>query len=90
MHALNQVLDDVLVRAADGTQVAVMGSVEWESELFRGVSKMNVRVLDTFYGRNRQVSNIYFVLFRIFSHCFALILYCLGLVCDDPPISILF
>ena len=55
MHALNEVLNDVLIPAADGTQLAICGAAEWESDLFRGVVRMNVRVLDTYHGTRRRV-----------------------------------
>ncbi len=43
---LNRVLRDVLVPFAYGTQTAVIGCAEWESEKFAGVTNLNVRTFD--------------------------------------------
>jgi hypothetical protein len=75
MATLNQVLNDVLMCHPDGTQIAVVGCAEWESEYFKGVSKLHVRTLDKFYGRNRRVSthsSTCFILFHTVSYCFIL------------------
>jgi hypothetical protein len=58
---LNQILQDVLVSEPDGTQIAVVGGAEWESEMFKGVSRLHVRVLDEFYSDFRRVT--FFVYF---------------------------
>lgn len=52
---LNKVLEDVLVCEADGTDIAVLGCAEWESELFNGVTRLHVRTLDKFHGKHRRV-----------------------------------
>lgn len=52
---LNKVLEDVLVCEADGTDIAVVGCAEWESELFNGVTRLHVRTLDKFHGKHRRV-----------------------------------
>ena len=52
---LNKVLEDVLVCEADGTDIAVVGCAEWESELFNGVTRLHFRTLDTFHGKHRRV-----------------------------------
>ena len=52
---LNKVLKDVLVSHSDGTQIAVIGSAEWESETCAGVTKIHVRTLDKFFGKERRV-----------------------------------
>ena len=44
MAHLNQILQDVLVSEPDGTQIAVIGGAERESEMFKGVSRLHVRV----------------------------------------------
>ena len=66
---LNRVLRDVLVPLADGTQIAVIGCAEWESENFAGVTNLHVRTLDMFRGSHRQVVILcnYFILFHTFS-----------------------
>ncbi len=78
MHALNEVLSDVLVPATDGTQLAAYGCLEWESDLFRGTMRMHVRVLDKFHGKHRQVAK-YFIIrnnsyfSKLFSYLFVVI-----------------
>ena len=46
---LNKVLNDVLVSHSDGTQIAVIGSAEWESATRAGVTKIHVRTLDKLF-----------------------------------------
>ncbi len=69
---LNRVLRDALVPLADGTQIAVIGCAEWESEKFAGVSNLNVRTLDMYYGshRNAVISCHHFILFHTISYHF--------------------
>ena len=55
MHELNKVLRECVVARPDGAQLAVMGGVRWESELFRGSMGLRVRTLDKHYGKHRQV-----------------------------------
>ena len=57
ISTLNQLLNEVLVSHADGTQIAVVGCAEWESEHCAGASKLHVRTLDRFHGRQRRVKN---------------------------------
>ena len=68
MAHLNQILQDVLVSEPDGTQIAVIGGAEWESEMFKGVSRLDVRVLDEFYGDFRRVTFFVYVsyVFRMY------------------------
>ena len=54
--ALSQLLRDVLVADADGTQIACFGGVQMESELFQGVMNLRVRPFEKHYGRFRNVS----------------------------------
>ena len=63
---------------SDGTQIAAVRCAEWESEYFKGVSKLYVRTLDKFYERNMRVSihsSTFFILFHTvsnyFQECFA-------------------
>ena len=75
MATLNQVLNDVLMCHPDGTQIAVVGCAQWESKYFKGVSKLHVRTLDKFYGRNRRVSthsSTCSIQFHSVSYCFIL------------------
>ena len=51
----SRLLDDVLVAEPDGTQLGVIGGVEWESDLFAGSMQLRVRTLDEHYGKHRQV-----------------------------------
>ena len=48
----------VLVAEPDGTQIAVIGSVEWESEMFVGTTRLHVRTLDNFHERTRGVISV--------------------------------
>ena len=48
-------LEDVLVCEADGTDIAVVGCAEWESERFNGVTRLHVSTLDKFHGKHRWV-----------------------------------
>jgi hypothetical protein len=69
----------------DDTQIAVVGCAEWESEYFKGVSKLHVRTLDKFHERNRQVSihsSTFFILFHTVSYCFILFP---GMLCNISP-----
>ena len=66
MAHLNQILQDVLVSEPDGTPMAVIGGVEWESEMFKGVSRLHVRVLDEFYGDFRRVTFLVLLLSLLF------------------------
>jgi len=70
---LNKVLNDVLVSHSDGTQIAVIGAAEWESEKYAGVTKLHVRTLDKFFGKERRVMPTIsdeFTYFHIVSHIF--------------------
>ena len=58
MATLNTILQTVLVAEPDGTQIAVIGSVEWESEMFVGTTRLHVRTLDNFHGRIRRVDSV--------------------------------
>jgi len=58
MATLNTILQTVLVAEPDGTQIAVIGSVEWESEMFVGTTRLHVRTLDYFHGRIRRVVSV--------------------------------
>ena len=49
--ALSQLLRDVLVADADGTQIACFGGVQMESELFQGVMNLRVRPFEKHHGR---------------------------------------
>ena len=71
---LNRDLKDVLVPQADGTQIAVIGCAEWESENFAGVTNLNVRTLYMYHGAHRQVviSCNHLILFHTISYYFIL------------------
>ncbi len=74
---LNKILNHVLVSDSDGTQIAVVGCAEWESEKFNGVTKLHVRTLDKYFGRHRRVKMNYaisyhFILFHTVSYSFIL------------------
>ncbi len=43
---LDRVLSDVRVPLADGTQTAVIGYAEWESETCAGMTNLQVRTVD--------------------------------------------
>jgi hypothetical protein len=76
MATLNQVLHGVLMCHPDGTQIAAVGCAEWESEYFKGVSKLHVRTLNKFMEGigglvHIQVHVLYcFKLFHTVSYCF--------------------
>ena len=79
--ALNWVLQQVVVQAADGTHLAVFGAIEHESELYEGTPR--IRCHNNFYGKARRVSA--FVLLHRYSMFITLILqlllYCYVVVC---------
>jgi hypothetical protein len=69
MTILNTMLQTVSVAKPDGTQLAVIGSVEWES----GTTRLHVRTLDNFHGRRtRRVvrNNMFRSIFRISNFLF--------------------
>ncbi len=67
---MNRDLRDILVPLADGTQIAVIGCAEWESERFAGVTNLHVRTLDKYHGSHRQVVRAchHFILFHTISY----------------------
>ena len=69
---LNRVLRDVLVPLADGTQIAVIGCAEWESENFAGVTNLHIQTLDMYHGSHRQVVHDIMSLFHTISYYFIL------------------
>ena len=52
---LNKVLNEALVSQPDGTQIAVIGCAEWESERCAGLLKLHVKTLDRRFGKERRV-----------------------------------
>ena len=69
---LNKILNHVLVSDSDGTQIAVVGCAEWESEKFNGFTKAHVRTLDKYFGSHRRVNMNHSMLFHTISYCFIL------------------
>ena len=67
---LNKVLNEALVSQPDGTQIAVIGCAEWESEKCAGVTKLHVRTLDKFFGKERRVRSDSRCFNHIVSHSF--------------------
>ena len=67
---LNKLLNDVLMSHSDGTQIAVIGSAEWESETFASVTKIHVRTLDKFFGKERRVLLPRFIGSHVFTGMF--------------------
>ena len=64
MHRLGQVLQEVLVPEADGTQLGVVGGIELESDKFMNMQRIRCRTLDEHYGRNRQVNDTFHTCFH--------------------------
>ena len=52
--ALNWVLQQVVVQAADGTHLAVFGAIDHESELYEGTPR--IRCHNDYHGKARRVS----------------------------------
>ena len=69
---LNKVLNDVLVSHSDETQIAFIGSAEWESETCAGVTKIHLRTLGKFFGKERRVilNSQRLICFHTYSHSF--------------------
>ena len=58
MATLNMILQTVLVAEPDVTQIAVIGSIEWEEEMLVGTTRLYVRTLDNFHGRTRRIISV--------------------------------